>query len=90
MLMPSPSGWRNYSLFMRDDGLLLAASRLQRLEMALRTWLANRQHSLAGVREDFFEAAISVPAEPMEYGRAQEVFHLTKACCAVQNRIKRG
>lgn len=66
------TGWRNYSLFLREDGLLVGYFETEDVEAALRG-MEQRDVNARWQAEmaPFFEAG---PAEGLE--RLEEVFHL--------------
>ncbi len=70
------SGWRNYSLFLRDDGLLVGYLETDDFDRAQREMLSKEvnarwQHEMA----EFFEGSIEMETQS-QLGLLEEVFHL--------------
>jgi L-rhamnose mutarotase len=71
----SRTGWRNYSLFLRDDGLLVGYLETQDFQAALRGMDALEVNQRwQGEMAPFFTAVAGRPDENMT--PLQEVFHL--------------
>ena len=71
----SETGWHNYSLFLRDDGLLIGYLETESFGQALKL-MAEKDVNARWQREmkPFFMSAEGRPDEMME--RIEEVFHL--------------
>jgi|SRR3954454_5553504 len=70
------TGWKNYSLFLREDGLLIGYLETEDFEAAL-TGMAGREVNARWQREmtDFFESADRRAADEQMHPLS-EVFHL--------------